>query len=518
MTPDPAVLLEQIREGTLPTGAVTIDQDFLKEAADMGQSRLDGYALFAQYYDGEQKTRLPDRVKQYLERDGQEWSENFCETVVDTFAGRMAVAGFRTSAYEPPKPDELDEEGNPVSESDPAADWLQTYFWEKNRMDSVQTLVHFTAIQKGDSFLLLDYDNERKCPRATFNRPEVIKPEWGDDGKMEWVAKRWDTSAKSPTNPTGEKVTRLNVYYPERVEKYFQLAKDGADKWSLWLDDDDTSWPTPWIDSEGKPLGIPVFHFANKPTGRRWGRSELKSVIPQQDVLNKQILDLLQVMDTMGYPQRWATGVSNPTELKTAPGEVWSTEGEGAQFGQFDSAPLDGALNAIDKTLQRLSGRSRTPAHLLVTSPGGAPSGEALKTAESGIVSKAKYNAIFWGDVWADVGAMALRLAQAFGAEDMPPVVVDELTIHTNWEDPETRNLLSLLMALSEMKDLGVSERTILTMIPGVDADQEIRAKEMDQTTAGGAVMDFIDRGAQRPVPVEYRVPSPQRQVAVERG
>lgn len=502
MTPDPSSLLTQILEGTLPTGAVRIDQDFLKEAADMGQKRLDGYKLFEEYYDGEQGTRVPDRVKQYLERDGQEWSENFCETVVDAFASRMSVSGFRTSLHEDAAPDELDEDGNPKGESDPLADWLQTYFWEKNRMDSVQALVHFTAIQKGDSFLLLDYDNERRCPRATFNRPEVIKPEWGDDGKMVWVAKRWDTTDKSPTNPTGEKVTRLNIYYPDRVEKYFQLAKDGADKWSLWLDDGDENWPTPWVTSDNKPLGIPVFHFANKPTGRRWGKSELKGVIPQQNVLNKQILDLLQVMDTMGYPQRWATGVTNVDSLKTAPGEVWSTEGDSAQFGQFESAPLAGPLDAIDRTLQRLSGRSRTPAHLLVVSPGGAPSGEALKTAESGITAKAKHNAVFWGDVWADVAAMAARLAQVFGAEELPPGDIDDVTIHVSWDDPETRNLLSLLQSLVIMKDLGVSERTLLTMIPGVDADQEMRAKEMDQAAAGSAVMDFIDQGAQAPVPV----------------
>lgn len=507
MTPDPSALLDQIVNGNLPTGSVAIDQEFLKKAADLGKERLDNYALFEQYYEGEHQVELPDRVKQFLERKGVEWNENFIETIVDTFAARMSISGFTTSELEEPESGEVDAEGKPLKAQDDLADWLQDYVWEKNRMDALQSIVHFTAIQKGDSFLLTDWDNRRGCPRLSFNRPEVMKPVWNDDGLMEYCVKIWDTEVKSLTNPTGLKTRRMNVYYPGRVEKYFRLSNAGDDKWSLHLDDDDTTWPTPWVDAAGEPLGIPVFHFANKPTGKHWGRSEIKSALPQQNALNKQILDLLIVMDTMGYPQRWGTGIEDGGALKTAPGEVWTTPQPGPNFGQFEMAPLEGPLAAIEATVLRMSGRSRTPAHLLVVSTGDAPSGEALKTAESGLTSKAKYNAVFWGDTWSDVMLMAVKLAQVYGTDSAPPVTADltEVTINAQWNDPETRNLLSLLESLRIMKELGVSDRTILTMIPGIDADQEIAAKQMNEAAAGDALMDFIDHGGQEPVPAGPR-------------
>lgn len=504
MTPDPSALLDQIVNGSLPTGTVEIDQDFLKEAADLGQKRLEGYKLFEEYYEGEQKVELPDRIKQFLERAGLEWNENFIETIVDTFAGRMSISGFTTSESVEPEPEAVDEEtGEPATPQDPLADWIQEYVWEKNRCDAKQAIVHFTAIQKGDSFLLTDWDNAKACPRLTFNRPEVIKPVWDDDGNMVYCVKLWDTQAKSLTNPAGIKIRRMNIYYPDRVEKYFRLTTGEADKpWSLHLDDDDTTWPTAWLDVDGQPLGIPVFHFANKPTGKHWGRSEIKSAIPQQNGLNKQILDLITVMDTMAWPQRYVAGIENTDSLKTAPGEVWTTPMPGADFGQFEAASVEGPLAAIEAALMRLSGRSRTPAHLLVMAPGGSPSGEALKTAESGVVGKAKYNATFWGDVWSDVMTMCIKLSLVYGGENRAPVSdLSTLTINVNWNDPETRNLNALLEALRIMKELGVSDRTILTMIPGIDANAEMKAKEMDEAAAGEAMMEFIDKGAQTPVP-----------------
>ena len=500
----PVDLLAQITSGTLPTGQLQIDQDFLKDAAELGKDRLDRYKLFEEYYEGQQQTDLPERARQFLEAKSPkiEWNENFCETVVDTFVARMGISGFTTSELTEPEPGEVGEDGLPPEASDELADWLQEYVWETNRLDATQAIVHLTAIQKGDAFLLVDFDNAKQCPRLTFNRPEIVKPEWDDDGNMVYCVKRWDTAAKSPTNPTGVKIQRMNIYYPDRVEKYFKLSAGGEASWSIHLDDDDVAWPTPWVDADGKPLGIPVFHFANKPSGKHWGRSELKSVIPQQNLLNKQVLDLVAIMDTMGYPQRYATGIEDAGALKTAPGEVWHTAAPGAAFGQFEAAGLDGPLGAIEATLLRIAARSRTPAHLIVLT-GGAPSGESLKVSESGLTSKAKYNAVFWGDVWGNAMLMAVKLAGVYATANKPPVSdLSGVTINANWNDPETQNLLTLLQALGLMKDLGVSDRTILSKIPGIDADQELKAKEMDAQAAGGAMMDFIDSGAEQPVPV----------------
>jgi len=487
----PDDLLTKITTGKLANGDVELDQKKLQKIAEFDPTRLDAYKLYGEYYRGEQQTLLPDRLKQFLERQGIQWSENFVETVVDTLAARLAVNGFTTSLLAKDKENK---------EDDSLADWLQAYVWEKNRLDAKQQQIHNAGIRLGDAFVMVDWDAAKGCPRVTYNRPDMINADWDDDGNFKWVAKKWETEADSPTNPTQKTIVRMNVYYPDRVEKYFRLSSSGDEKWSLHLDEDDTTWPTPW-QQDGKPIGIPVFHFASRADDNHWGRSEVAGILPQQNLLNKQILDLALIMDSLGYPQRYGVGIDSSSELKTAPGEVWTTPVAGASFGQFEAAPLDGPLNAIEKTLLRMSARSSTPAHLLVMTAGGAPSGESLKSSEAGLVKKATNLSIGWGDVWTDIMLMATRLGFIFGEQAKQPPVADadwiDLTINTTWTDIESRNEKEHLEALALMKELGVSKRTILTKIPGIDADQELEQAEMDQEAAGAEMMAFIDRGGQ---------------------
>jgi len=48
-------------------------------------------------------------------------------------------------------------------------------------------------------------------------------------------------------------------------------------------------------------LGVPVVHFRNNDQGYDYGASELSSVIPLQNALNKTIIDLLASADTSAF-------------------------------------------------------------------------------------------------------------------------------------------------------------------------------------------------------------------------
>lgn len=480
------------RARTAVTNAVSdLDQDFLDDAADMGETRLDRYHVFENYYEGEQNARLTDRARRFLEQSGFCFAENFCEPVIDVMADRLHVVGFQNTSLD---------EGSTDDISTLLGEW-----WERSRLDATQGVVHTETLKKGDGFLIVDFDAEADRPRWSWNRPDQIKPAYSDEhpDRLERASKRWDTTQRHPTlNAAGKPIVRLNVYYPDRVEKFFRLhSNDGAGGWQRWTDVDFTldgrevaaqTWPTLWVDPlTGLPLGIPVFHFRNKSLGRSMGRSELRGVLPFQDELNKQVVDLNIVLDNHGFPQQWATGVTGDNVvLKRVIGDVWQTSAAEARFGQFEIGDPSGVLAAIEGTLSRMARRSRTPLHLLTG--GTPPSGESLKTSESGLVAKVKDRQTPFGNAWEDAMLFGLRLAVAFATDK--PTVPDDVVLQTQWSDPEPRNEKDHLDAMAVKHDLGVSKATILVEL-GYDPVEEA-AKRAAEAEEGAAAMDaFVNRG-----------------------
>lgn len=484
-----ALLDERIGQRAKP-----VDQAQLRALAAPDDAREKRYKVARDYYRGDQHTLLTDRAKAYLERSGLPYAENFCATVVDALAERMHVAGVTSDLAYEPTPEEADQ--GEVAE-DAFADWLWDV-WDQNRGDELQTDVHSEVCETGDAFVIVDWDAERQRPRYTFNHAELIHPVY-EDRQLVCAAKVWNSTRVSPVNPNGRAVRRMNVYWPDRVDKWFCPAKaepGKEDVWVEWLDPDDAAWPVPWVAPDGKPLGVPVFHFANERTKDGFGRPEHLQSIPQQDRLNKELLDLASVMDSQGFPQRYANGVSDTSGLTADPGTVWSSDNPAATFGQFPAADPGGPLKAVESTLIRIATRSRTPAHLIYLS-GGLPSGESLKTAEAGLTAKAKNRAVYWSGVWAEACRMTALVAHTFAADaDKPPVTLDDVrtcTVTVRYADPETRNEKEHLDSLVVMQSLGVSKETILSMIPGIDPAEEEKRNANDANSpenAGEALLN----------------------------
>ena len=141
------------------------------------------------------------------------------------------------------------------------------------------------------------------------------------------------------------------------------------------------------------------------------------------------------------------------------PGSVteFHSEYDGGSVGQWAAANVDSPLRAIEALVQHIAGTTRTPQHLFQIM-GGVPSGEALKTAESGLVQKAKQRMVSFGNSWEDALVMALRIQEAFG-----PSVGDlgDDQIKTTWDDPETRNEQAHLEAMKSKMELGITKHQI---------------------------------------------------------
>jgi hypothetical protein len=494
-------------EAILPTELVTrgraADQQFLRAAATFDSKRLGAYSVAREYYDGDQGAQVGERLKAFLEVNNVPYAENFCETVVDALAERLAVAGFTT--------EQADNETN----TDELADWIQGRVWDANELDAEQVRIHDETTKLGDAFAIVDWDPERQIPRVVYNPPDVVQLVYDTLGRPRYGVKVWNSDVVTPTNPSGRAIKRMNLYYPDRVEKWFSLTEGGESSWWPHLDvDDGTTWPISWETKARTPRGIPVFHFANKPRGDHYGRAEHRGTIPQQNRLNKELLDLSAILDTMGWPRTYSTGTKTGTALKTAPGEHWESDNENAKFGQFDAADPSGPLASIGKTLERIAGRSRTPMHMLLADQE-APSGESRKTAEAGLVKKVGHRQVFHGQTWISLMRMAMIVAaeEATEAEAKPPVdaaVAAIVKINVRWADPEPRNEKEHLESLALMHELGVSTETILGMIPGIDAAEEVKRRAKEDADAAERLMATLAAGGSANPPEDgQRGPQP---------
>lgn len=477
--------------------AEQLDQDFLDDVSTIDSDRLGRYSTFGDYYDGEHKTQVSDRARMYLEASGLRFCENFCEPVVDVEAERLRVTGFQVE----------DKTGDQTTGETSDLKQLEEELaarWERSGGDLLQATVHAIALVKGDAYVIPDWDPRSGSVRLWFNRPEIINPVYDDDrpDELAYAGKVWASTARGPLNPDGRPIVRLNVYWPDRIEKYFKLHQsEGKGGWAIWLDTDpdtgivdEASWQLPWVDGAGEPLGVAVHHFRNKPLGRVFGRSELRAVVPQQDALNKQVIDLHDVLDHLAWPQRYLIAQVEDVDLQTAPGQWVKVNAENGEIGQLDPADPSGVLAAIESTLSRIARRSRTPLHLLTG--GDMPSGESLKAAESGLVAKVELAQVVFGQEWERLMLMGTRVAAVNGDQDAAALVgqLDGLVVRALWDDPVSRNELQEGQSLLVDKDLGASKRTLLRK-RGYDPDQEAEWRALEAAEAQATMARMFDRG-----------------------
>ena len=450
-------------------------QKVLNELATPEKGRLERYELYEKRYDGEEGAPLPERVEEYLQRSGLGFTENFIETVVDTFSNYLEVEGWESA-------------------DDDAASWFGEW-WKADEQREVAGIVHTNTPLLGDGVIAVEWDFLTEAPAIRWNHPRHCRFEYDESGRLLVASKVWSESTRSPTNPAGHRIRRLNLYFPDRIEKWFTLANDkGADAtWSMHMDEGEEVWPTANVGSDGLPLGISLNHFRHRPLGRSYGRSKIRPVIPQQDLLDKQIIDLCQIGDTQGWPRDWATGVSSAESdaiLESNPGDVWTTENKEAKFGSLPAGDMEGALKAIEQTIKRISARSATPISRLMVGASSA-TGESKKMDVEALVAAVKDAQPGYGTTWGRIASQVCALEASFGS-GLPGYSGDP--VRPTWRNPEPRDALNDWSVAEAQQRVGVSRTTILSergYDPTEEADnrreeaaEEARHREVDPEPA----------------------------------
>jgi hypothetical protein len=415
----------------------------LDQAIDQIRNQAARYRKSSRYYNGEHDLHFA--TEKFASTFGslfREFALNLCPAIVDAVKDKLKIEGFSAQG----KSDALTRSPAGTAE----AVTLPENIWRSNRMPIRSGEVHKEALKNGDAYVIVWPGSDGRVQMVPQSAEScTVHYDENEPGKIAWAAKTWRDA---------DKRTRLNLFFPDRIEKYIADDRHGQ------FLPDAKSFTTPDAD-EGvhvpNPFGlVPVFHFANNADIGTFGRSELEDAMAVQDGLNKSVLDMLVAMEVCSFRQRWVAGIEikeNPdtgeesSPFKTSMENVWFTENTDARFGEFGASDLEQFLKVKDGFRIDMASVTGTPLYYLMPQIRGFPSGESLRKAETRFLAKVRDRQEQFGAVWADAMSFALRLA---GHSD--------IRLDTRWEDASPANEREVLENLRIKLALGVPPEQIL--------------------------------------------------------
>lgn len=364
----------------------------------------------------------------------QQATTNWMGLVVDATAERLRVTGFRFG-------------------DDASGDQDAWQLWQAQNLDAASELAHTTACVTGEAYALVWADpGTDDGLKITVEHPleTVVEFDSADHRHRLAALKRW----REPSSA----IEYATLFLPDAVyrwERPVASLQPAAGDW------------TPRSDGrpEGpNPLGVvPVVPLVNRPLLLPYeGRSEIADVTAIQDRINATIFNRLLAAEFTAFRQRWVTGIEIPTDPETeqpvepfkhAVNRLWISEDPETKFGEFGETGLGPYIGAVEADVQHIAAITRTPPHYLLGQSGAFPSGESLKSTETGLVAKVKRRQQHFGEAWEEV----IRLA--FAVVGDPRAKSDDA--ETLWADPESRTESEHVDALLKLSALGVPQQQL---------------------------------------------------------
>lgn len=448
--------------------------------------RLRRYDLYWNYYEGNQRLAFAtDKFRESFGSLFKEFSENACPAVVDSLVDRLKLIGFRSSlatqktisipSLVPGTP-----ERKRITVSDPAGQDAWD-LWTRNYMDLRSKEVHREASMMGDAYVIVWPNPEDGHPEIWPQLANEMSVQYDPNrqGEIYRACKRWfDPIAK---------VWRLNVFTQDVTYKY-ESKKNTR------------SFPehaTDFILTEEVPnpySRVPVFHFSRGPSDK-FGRSDLKDVIPIQDALNKAVMDMLIAMEFASFKQRYIIGMEVNLDEETGQPEdatmrnygvdrMMAIPNEDAKVGQFDATDLGQFLRVQEKFWASIARVSGTPLHYFFITNGDFPSGEAQKAAEARFSTRIEDSQVAWGNVWESV--MEFTLEVSTGEEN------EDLEFESIWSNPTPRSEAELADTAIKKKSIGFSRSYLLKEFGLSDTEVDEMLAEVDSEAMQKVSLDLM--------------------------
>lgn len=387
-----------------------MDNSDLTKIYDAITKKKAKYNILNAYYDGDQPILyLTQRLREIFKGIDTVFTENWCAVVINSCLDRINLNGFKVN--DKAVQDELDR------------------VWNDNDLMLESDDIHSATLVNGEAFLII-WPNEDGFTEVYFNDPRMVEVVYDPSyPRKKLVAGKMFEA--------GDGTARITLYYPDRLEYYEtkQKIKDVTSSKSFQPILDGENWPV-------NPYGeIPVFHFK---LNRRI-ISDLKNIIPLQNVTNKLLSDMVVAAEFGAYKQRWVISNSDTQGMMTSqPGSVIELPagdgiGQPTSVGEFMATDLKNYLDAIDNLAGAIGKISGTPKHYFYNQ-GGDPSGEALIAMESPLNKKASARIERFGTVWKQVAAfIALVAGKVIDRNDITPVFDEPETVQPKTEADITK-------------------------------------------------------------------------------
>ena len=356
------------------------------------------YETAEDYYYGTAEEVFTSRaVAKALKHTAGEFRLNFAAVPVDTVNNRLEITSVSA-----------------ISEG--AGQYLDRV-WATDELQLDIAQVHKNALIYGDAYLMVLPDGDSL--QVHYNSPKTTIAIYDEENPkvMRFAAKVWEITVD--TNGKREKRTRVNLYYPDRWEKYISRNKKlttnpQPSEFEPYVDQ--------YTDSNGvmaNPLKqkiIPVFHFR---TEMPEGKPEHMRAYGPQDAINKFVVTQMAANDFHGFPQRWALALEGSSEnadfgdetetvgVANQPGSMAVLKGI-KEVGQFDAANPATFIEPLRVNIRAMATVTATPLHYFEPT-GNVPSGEALRVAEAPLVKKTKMRQLCFGATWRRVFSFILE-------------------------------------------------------------------------------------------------------------
>lgn len=393
--------------------------------------------LLNDYYEGDHPlSSIPPRVPEEARSAFRKWMRqnraNWMGLVVESVAERLEVQGIRYGA-------------------DQAADAEAWRIWQANSMDIGSEMVFTDALVTGESYVTVEPNpDDESTPFIWPEHPSQMIVACDPSRPMLRRAafKKWlDDSA----------FVFAVLYLPDTIIRLRseRTVKQGSG--------DRIRWVPRGEDAEfDNPFGrVPVVPFRNRARLLQGGRSEIADVIDTQDRINRGLFLRMIAAEYAAFRQRAASGLPLETDPVTGKPkmpfipsmvELWVSENPETNWHEFGQTDLSGYIKAHESDIQHIAAETKTPPQYLLGAMVNI-SGDALKAAESGLVSKVRRRARHFGESVEEVYRLAFM-----AAGDEKSRVVDAEVI---WRNPEFRTEGELVDALVKMKTLGVPDEAL---------------------------------------------------------
>jgi len=424
----------------------------LKKGFDHIVSQIDEYKRAAAYYEGSQpEVFQSQRWMRVFRFEGSDFRFNFTKTVVDSVLNRLDI--------------------NQIQGTTNAANSYIDRIWNQTDIRIDINEIHRNALMYGDCYAIV-WPDTNGVVGIDYNSPLTTSLVYDQENPRikSFAIKMWQIDTDN------EKVIKINLYYPDRIEKY-EGRGDLEYITNLPLMNLTEVVPNPWNE-------IPVFHFR---THKPYGKPEHYDAYGPQDAINKLINTHMYTVDYQGAPQRYAltsggqtaeledfsqddTARENLGSLQNGPGQLWYLQGVQA-VGQFPAADPKTFTEPVMEFVNAMASITSTPTHYF-TKGSYIPSGEALRVSEAPLTKKVLNRQLAFGSTWRDLFKFMLRV-EGISAD-----------VEIDWQNPETIDTVDQWDIAVRKKSVGMPLEQILLEL-GYDAEIAAQVAEASAVPTG---------------------------------